>query len=309
MLLAQGTARLLLTWALRPGHPAADYVERHCDGVHDIALRTPNAALAFKRAVEGGAVPLLEPTVFDGEDGRVIQATVSSPLGDVVHSLIERETEPGCFIPGRFRALDPAPSAGPEMFSLIDHLAFCLAPGTLDGAMRMYERAFGFHKAHEENISTEYSGMNSKVAQNGSGKLCFAMQEPALGKRRGQLEEFLASHGGPGVQHIALQTGDIVGTLRTLRSRDVHFLQTPGAYYDMLLERAGPIEESLEDLRANSVLVDRDAWGYLLQIFAKSVHVRNTLFLEVIQRRRSRGFGGNNIKALYEAIERERTRR
>lgn len=296
LLLEQGKARLLLTSALQPEHPAAEFVMLHGDGVRDIALRTRDVEAAFRRAVQGGALPLMKPTVFEGEGGTLIRATVGSPLGNVVHSLIQREMQ------------DSVPSPSAELFTQLDHLAMCLAPRTLDTAMRFYERAFGFHQAHEENVSAEYSGMNSKVAQNESGSICFPMQEPAPDKGRGQLDDFLAAHGGPGVQHIALLTSDIIATLRALRSRNVEFLKTPSTYYDTLVERVGAIEEKVEALRAAGVLVDRDAWGYLLQIFAKPVNARNTLFFEVIQRRQARGFGGANIKALYEALERERAR-
>lgn len=308
LLLEQGKARLLLTSALRPEHPAAELVMRHGDGVRDIALRTRDIEAAFRRAVQGGALPLMEPTVFEGEGGTLVRATVSSPMANVVHSLIQRQTRPSCFIPGLFGPLDSAPSGSAPLFTQLDHLAMCLVPRTLDAAMRFYERAFGFHQAHEENVSAEYSGMSSKVAQNESGSICFPMQEPATNKGRGQLDDFLAAHGGPGVQHIALLTSDIVATLQTLRSRNVEFLRAPSGYYDTLAERVGPIEEKVEALRAVGVLVDRDAWGYLLQIFAKPVNARNTFFFEVIQRRQARGFGGANIKALYEALERERAR-
>jgi len=307
LILDQGQARLMLTSALSPEHPAAEFVRLHGDGVRDVAFRTQDVKAAFDRALQAGARGLMEPTVLEGEGGRVIQAKVSSPVGDGVHSLIHREREPEGFLPG-YRPLDVLPLPATELFTWVDHVAMCLEPGTLDATMGFYQRAFGFRQSHEENILTEYSGMNSRVTQNESGRICFPMQEPMPGRRGGQLDEFLRNHGGAGVQHLALLTPDICRTLTLLRERGVGFLETPDSYYDVLPERVGLIDEPISRLRKLDILVDRDSDGYLLQIFAKSVHARRTFFLEVIQRKKARGFGSANIKALYEAKERERQR-
>ena len=308
LLLQQGHVRLVLTQALEAGDEAAGFVALHGDGVRDVALRTPDAAAAFAEAVRGGAVPVREPTVDEGPSGRVVWATVASPVEGLVHSFIQREAPESDFWPGRFQSgvcVIPAR----ELMVAVDHVALCLMAGTLEETTRAYARMLGMHESHEENVETQYGGMNSKVMQDASGRVCFPMQEPRQGKLPGQIDRFLSNHRGPGVQHVAFLSEDILDSVRGLRERQVAFLDTPPGYYEALPGRVGTLAEDVEVLRASHVLVDREGEGYLLQLFTRSMHPRRTLFFEIIRRKQARGFGAANVRALYQSVEQEMMRK
>lgn len=308
LLLQQGRIRLVLTQALTARDEAAEYVELHGDGVKDVALGTRDAAASFYEAVRRGARPVCEPRVYEGPQGRLVRATVASPVGDVVHSFIQREASGVDFWPGRFQAV-AAPVPQSELMVAVDHVALCLMEGSLQETVEAYARTLGFHESHEENVETRYGGMNSKVVQDASGRVCFPMMQPMTGKLPGQIDRFLSNHRGPGVQHLAFLSDDILGSVRGLRERQMPVLDSPPGYYEALTARVGPLEEDLEVLREGNVLVDREGEGYLLQLFTRSVHTRRTLFFEIIQRKESRGFGAANVRALYQSVEQEMMRK
>jgi 4-hydroxyphenylpyruvate dioxygenase len=316
----QGQAYLVLTAPLAASGPIAEHVHLHGDGVKDIAFRVTNAAVAFQRAVQWGARPVMEPTVFQDEQGSVTKATIAT-YGDTTHSFIQHDHFEGVFFPGYRpvrvgqavgqadgQAQGTVPTVGIGI-SLVDHLAISLPRGEVQKWGDFYRQCFGFQQIHEEHIQTEYSAMNSLALQDQTGQINLVLIEPKEGKRQSQIEEFLKCYGAAGVQHIALHTENIVETVQTLADRGLHFVPTPASYYDLLPERVGEISESLSALQAANVLVDRDAWGYLLQIFSKPVQDRPTLFIEIIQRKNARGFGSGNIQALFKALELEQARR
>lgn len=307
-LLRQGSMKMLVTSALTPEEPAAEYVRRHGDGIKAIAFQTPNTVKAFEETVRRGARPVQEPFVLENGNTRVVQAAVAAPMGDLVHTFIQREGRESVFMPGRFRETNDFAAPIIKPFTGLDHLAICLEPGTLEETVRFYEEVFGFHLLHSENVQAEYSGMNSKVVANANGRITFPMMEPIPSSRRGQIEEFLQLHGGAGVQHLAMLSDDIAASIREMRARRVEFLDIPGAYYDALPGRLGKSDMDLSVLRAHGILADHDESGVLLQIFTRSSHARRTLFFEVVQRMNARGFGGGNIRALFEAKEREQAR-
>ncbi|RKH48412.1 4-hydroxyphenylpyruvate dioxygenase [Corallococcus sicarius] len=307
VLLRQGTLRLLLTQGLTADDAASVFVERHGDGVRDIALRTKDALAAFGHVTQRGAQPLREPvTGKDGAGRRMLQATVAA-MGDVVHSLIQSDAAPGTFLPPGLVACEAPVTLDAALFTGLDHLAICLEPGTLDETVRFYQHVFGFHQSHQEVVHTDASGMNSKVVQSPSSRIVLPLQEPLSRENPGQIGEFLRRHGGPGVQHLAMLTTDIVGCVRQLQ-RHLPFLQIPARYYERLESRLGALSFDMGPLRELGILVDRDEWGTLLQTFTRSVHSRQTLFFEAIQRQEARGFGGANIRALFEAVERDYAR-
>ncbi len=307
LLLSQGEARLLLTSALSPDNAVADYVKLHGDAIKDIALRTPDAVGAFREAVARGARPVMEPVCFEDPNGRLIRATVAG-VGGIVHSFVQREVPEAYFIPGLYQKAKVPLASAADPFVRVDHVAICLEPDTLNQTIGFYERVFGLCTSHHEIVETERSGMNSKVVQDRSGRVCFVMMEPRHHDDPGQIAEFLALHGGPGVQHVAFLTDDMAAAIRWLRAQQVEFLETPDAYYDMLEQRVGKLDEDPSVLRSLHILADRDPWGYLLQTFTRPNVTRRTLFFELIQRKQARGFGGANIRALYEAVEREQAR-
>jgi len=308
ILMQQNNIRFVLTSPLQSESPIANHVLTHGDSVKDIAFSVTDAREAFKELVERGAEPVMEPQEFESDDAVTIKATVSG-CGDMVHSLIQRSTREHTCLPG-FKPMNgaarPAQSTG---LAAIDHIAICVYPGELKKWSDFYLNVFDFELSHQEDIVTEYSAMNSRVVQNRSGRVKFPMMEPAPGKRKSQIEEYLSYHKGPGAQHIALISGDIFRSVKQLSDGGINFLDTPSTYYEMLEERLGKIKEDPRSLRDLNVLVDRDEWGYLMQIFTKPIHGRPTSFFEIIQRNGARGFGGGNIKALFEAIEREQARR
>ncbi len=312
--LKQGEITFVLTSPLAEQHPESYRLIRHGDGVMDIAFEVADVAGTFAEAVRRGAKPLQEPHALEDEFGVLEIATIQA-YGDTRHSFVNRDRYRGVFAPG-FRPIDPEryqPSTRrPVGLAAIDHIVANVEEGKMNEWVAWYRDVLGFTQLisfDDKDISTEYSALMSKVMQNGSGRIKFPINEPAPGKRRSQIEEYLQFYGGPGVQHIALLTGDIIQTVRALRANDVSFLRVPRTYYDVLLERVGPIQEDVRDLAELGILVDRDDEGYMLQIFTKPVCDRPTLFFEIIQRRGARSFGKGNFKALFEAIEREQALR
>ncbi|HEY3872240.1 MAG TPA: 4-hydroxyphenylpyruvate dioxygenase [Actinocrinis sp.] len=309
LLLAHGASRVLLTSALDAKHPAAEFVARHGDGVAVIALGTGDAAAAYAEAVDGGAAPLEPPRTRELGGCAVTTAAVSG-FGDVVHRLVERHGSdggPGPFLPGAVREDAAPPDAQPDagLVECIDHAAVCLPAGELEPTVRRYREAFGFAPIFEEYVEIGGQGMFSQVVQSASGGATFTLIQPDAQRRPGQIDDFLAWHDGAGVQHLALRTEDIVAAVRVMSSHGVGFAFTPDAYYDALPDRLGETDVPLDLLREQGILADRDHWGRMYQIFAKSIHVRDTYFWELIERRGARTFGTSNIPALYEAKERE----
>ncbi|MEO7003608.1 MAG: 4-hydroxyphenylpyruvate dioxygenase [Ktedonobacterales bacterium] len=308
----QGKIRLVLTTALGPEGPIAEHVKLHGDGVKDIALEVPDAAQAYQAAIQRGARSAMEPTVTEDSFGRVKRAAIYT-YGETLHSFIEREDYAGPFLPG-YRALEVRPEqrAHEAGLAAIDHVVGNVEIGKMNEWVEFYERVMGFTQIihfTDEAISTEYSALMSKVMQGGHGKIKFPINEPAVGRKKSQIEEYLDYYRGPGVQHIAMITGDIVKTVTKLKAQGVEFIPGLSSYYEELEDRVGKIDEPIEELAKLGILVDRDDDGYLLQIFSKNVQDRPTVFFEVIQRKGARGFGEGNFKALFEAIEREQALR
>jgi 4-hydroxyphenylpyruvate dioxygenase len=304
--LEQGRVRLCITGTLTGRDDLAERHRRHGDGVRDIALSVPDAAEAFRVAIARGARGVEEPHWLEDDHGRVQVAAVAT-YGDVRHTFVQRGEYEGPFLPGYARRGE-ADRGRDALFVGVDHVVGNVELGRMEAWVGYYERVFGMTELihfSDEAISTEYSALMSKVLTDGSGRVKFPINEPAEGKRKSQIEEFLEFHDGPGVQHVALATTDIVGAIGDLRERGVEFLSIPESYYHDVPERVGEIEEDLADLSRLGILVDRDDEGYLLQIFTKPVGDRPTLFFEVIERHGARGFGEGNFKALFEAIERE----
>ena len=304
----QGRIRFLLTTPLHGSNEIARHIAEHGDGVKVVALSVPDADEAYRIAVRRGARGLEEPHEESDERGAVRLATIAT-YGETVHTFVERDGYEGAFLPG-FEPVEGGEKG--DFFKGIDHIVGNVELGRMEAWVEYYERVFGFTEMirfSDQDISTEYSALMSKVMADGKGRIKFPINEPAEGQRKSQIEEFLEFYGGPGVQHIALATTDIVGTVRTLQDRGVHFLRTPDSYYQELPERIGEIDEDLADLNELGILADRDDEGYLLQIFGKPLADRPTLFIEVIERHGARGFGEGNFKALFEAIEREQERR
>jgi 4-hydroxyphenylpyruvate dioxygenase len=302
----QGQIRFVFTGSLTPGHAVGKHVAHHGEGAKTVALSVPDAAYAYKTALERGARGIKEPWTIEDEDGEVTLATIGT-YGETLHTFVQRDSYKGAFLPGyeRRNSGGNGSSVGLEG---IDHVVGNVELGAMDTWVKFYEDVFGMTEMihfTDENISTEYSALMSKVVTNGDGKIKFPINEPAEGKRKSQIEEYLEYYGGAGVQHIALTTTDIVSTVKKMQAQGVEFLRTPDTYYDEVPERIGKIDESLADLQRLGILADRDDDGYLLQIFTKPVGDRPTLFYEVIERHGAQGFGAGNFKALFEAIERE----
>jgi 4-hydroxyphenylpyruvate dioxygenase len=304
--LEQRHIRFVLTGTLAPNTDVSEHVQLHGDGVKDIAFTVDDAARAWEETTKRGARSVLEPTAIEGQKGRIIKASIAA-YGDTVHSFIQRDGYHGTFFP-RFHAIkNPAPST-PTGLAAIDHIVGNVELGKMDEWVDFYNQVLGFRQLQhfsDDDISTEYSALMSKVVQNGSGRIKFPINEPAEGKRKSQIDEYLQYYRGPGAQHLALITDDIIATVRKLRDNGVDFLRTPSTYYEALSERVGTIDEDMDALRELGILVDRDDEGYLLQIFTKPLQDRPTMFFEIIQRKGARGFGAGNFKALFEAIERE----
>jgi len=312
--LRQGDITFVLASPLSGDHPESQRLILHGDGVQDIALEVDDVTTAFDGALSRGAVSVKPPTLLEDESGVYEFATIKA-YGDTTHTFVNRDRYQGVFAPG-YKPLDPdrySPRTfNPVGLKAIDHIVGNVEEGKMDEWVHFYEHVMGFIQLvhfDDKDISTEYTALMSKVVQGGNGRIKFPINEPAQSRRRSQIEEYLEFYGGPGVQHIALAADDIVETVRALRHNDVSFLRVPAAYYDMLPDRIGRIDEDMRDLAELGILADRDDEGYLLQIFTKPVDDRPTLFFEVIERRGSRSFGKGNFKALFEAIEREQARR
>jgi 4-hydroxyphenylpyruvate dioxygenase len=309
--LEQGRIRLVLTGTLKGGDEIADHHARHGDGVHKIALSVPDAAQAYEHAVSHGARGVHTPHWVEDEHGRVQLSSVET-YGDTLHLFVQRDDYRGAFLPGYERRAEATRNPDDMMLMAIDHIVGNVELGHMEEWVGYYERVFGMTEMihfSDEAISTEYSALMSKVVTDGSGKIKFPINEPATGKRKSQIEEYIEYYNGAGAQHIAMATRDIVGCVTNLRDQGVEFLTIPEEYYDDVPERIGEIDEEIDDLRRLGILVDRDDEGYLLQIFTKPVGDRPTVFFEIIERHGARGFGEGNFKALFQAIEREQDRR
>lgn len=307
--LQQGQARLVMTSALTPDHEIASHCERHGDGVKSIALRVRDVESAIREVKARGATILQPPTATKTDEGEFKTAAIRL-YGDTIHRFVERENYRGAFAPG-FQPYQTV-AARPCGLQFIDHMVGNVELGMMNWYVNFYAHVMGFHQlAHfdDKQISTEYSALMSKVMEDGRGRVKFPINEPAEGKRKSQIEEFLDFYRGPGVQHIALMTSDIFDTVRKLRDNGVRFLRVPDTYYDRLPERLGDATVDLAKMKELGILFDRDDEGYLLQIFTQPVEDRPTLFYEVIERHGSRGFGVGNFKALFVSIEEEQARR
>ena len=304
--LEQDKVRLVLTTALRPDSEIAKHVHTHGDGVKDIALWVDDARKAFNLAVERGAKAAAEPKVLVDEQGEVIVAAIHT-YGETIHSLVERRNYKGAFMPGfvPFAGQGNAEGVG---LKYIDHCVGNVELGAMNKWVKYYADVLGFSQLisfDDKTISTEYSALMSKVVANGNGRIKFPLNEPAQGKKKSQIDEYLEFYQGPGCQHIAIATDNIIDTVTKLKNNGVEFLRVPGTYYDTVIERVGHIDEDLVPIRDLGILVDRDEEGYLLQIFSKPMEDRPTLFYEIIQRKGAKSFGAGNFKALFEALERE----
>ncbi len=306
--LEQGNVRLVVTSALGPEGEIAEHVKLHGDGVKTIALRVEDAERAYREATKRDAHGLAEPLALKDDYGIAKTASIAI-YGDTVLTFVERQHYKGAFLPGyRAVATNIPRRARPAGLAAIDHVVGNVELGKMNEWVAFYERVLGFTQLvhfDDRAISTEYSALMSKVMQNGSGRIKFPINEPAQGRRKSQIEEYLDFYRGPGVQHIALNTSDIITTVRGLEERGVEFLKTPQNYYETVLDRVGSIAEDVQQLAELGILVDHDDEGYLLQIFSKPVVNRPTVFFEVIERKGARGFGEGNFKALFEALERE----
>jgi 4-hydroxyphenylpyruvate dioxygenase len=304
--LQQGKVRLVLTTALHPEHPIAEHVKVHGDGVKVLALWVDDVEKSFLETTKRGAKPAEAPKVLKDQFGEVKVASIHT-YGETIHTFVERKNYKGPFLPGY---LPPKFKIKSEPLGLlhVDHCVGNVGWGEMNTWVKFYEEVMGFKLIitfDDSDISTEYSALMSKVVSNGNGYIKFPINEPAEGKKKSQIEEYLDFYKGPGVQHIAIATNDILHTVSKLRENGVEFLYVPDNYYEDLIERVGHVDEDLQDLKDLNILVDRDDEGYLLQIFTKPVEDRPTLFYEIIQRKGAKSFGKGNFKALFEAIERE----
>jgi 4-hydroxyphenylpyruvate dioxygenase len=309
--LEQGDIRLVVTSGLREDSEITRFACRHGDGAKDIALRVPDAREAYRQTVQRGARGIAEPHWVDDEFGRVELASIAT-YGENIHTFVNRGDYAGPYLPGYVAQPSTNGAGGGVGLTNIDHVVGNVELGRMNHWVEFYERAFGMTEMihfSDEDISTEYSALMSKVMTDGQGKIKFPINEPAEGKRKSQIEEYLEFNHGPGVQHIALASTNIVETVEALKERGLLFLTTPESYYDEVPDRVGEIDEDYGDLRRLGILADRDDDGYLLQIFTKTAQDRPTMFFEVIERHGARGFGDGNFKALFEAIEREQALR
>ncbi|HYF30133.1 MAG TPA: 4-hydroxyphenylpyruvate dioxygenase [Chitinophagaceae bacterium] len=303
----QNKLTLLLTTSLRPNNAIADHVHKHGDGVKSLALRVDDATRAWEETTARGARSYMKPVTTNDASGQVVISGIHT-YGDTVHLFIERKNYQGIFLPGYKAWNNPHFSAAETGLLYVDHCVGNVGWNQMNVWVKFYEEVMGFRNIlsfDDNDISTEYSALMSKVMSNGNGFVKFPINEPAEGKKKSQVEEYLDFYNGEGVQHVAMATNNIIETVTALRSRGVEFLQVPGSYYDKVLDRVGKIDEDLRPLRELGILVDRDDEGYLLQIFTKPVQDRPTLFFEIIQRKGAKSFGKGNFKALFEAIERE----
>ena len=304
--LRQEKIRLVLTSSLKPGNDIANHVAKHGDGVKVLALWVDDARKSFEETISNGAEIASVPKVDKDEFGEVVTASIKT-YGDTIHTFVERKNYRGPFLPG-YRPIKNSIDVKPIGLKYIDHCVGNVELGQMNRWVAFYEKVMGFRLLvtfDDKDISTEYSALMSKVVSNGNGYIKFPINEPAPGKKKSQIEEYLDFYGGPGVQHIAVATDDIIHTVSELRKRGVEFLYVPENYYDEAIERVGKINEEVDELKKLNILVDRDEEGYLLQIFTKPVQDRPTVFFEIIERNGAKSFGKGNFKALFESIERE----
>ncbi|MBK7634188.1 MAG: 4-hydroxyphenylpyruvate dioxygenase [Saprospiraceae bacterium] len=308
--LQQGKIRFVITSALSPDHEILRHVAQHGDGVKVLALWVDNVSDAYHKAIERGAESAFEPYKAEDEHGYVMLAGIKT-YGETIHTLVERSQYRGAFMPGYTERKSPV-KINPLGFKYVDHCVGNVELGQMNKWVQFYEDVMGFKLLvtfDDKDISTDYTALMSKVVSNGNGYIKFPINEPADGKKKSQIEEYLDFYGGAGVQHIAIATEDIVHTVESLRNNGIEFLYVPDNYYDTVLERVGDIKEDIEDLKRMNILVDRDEEGYLLQIFTKPIQDRPTVFFEIIERHGAKSFGKGNFKALFEAIEREQALR
>jgi 4-hydroxyphenylpyruvate dioxygenase len=308
--LRQGKITIILSTPLNSKHPINNHLTRHGDGVKSYAITVDDAVSAFEETTKRGAQVYMEPTTFEDKDGKVIISGIKT-YGETVNLFVERKDYNGTFLPG-FRKWESEYNPVPVGLKHVDHAVGNVELGKMNEWVAYYEKVMGFHNLitfDDKDISTEYSALMSKVVSNGNGYIKFPINEPAEGKKKSQIEEYLDFYEGPGVQHLALATDDIIYTVGELKKRGVEFLKVPDNYYTDLLSRVGHIDEELKSIRDLNILVDRDPEGYLLQIFTKPLEDRPTLFFEIIQRKGATSFGKGNFKALFEAIEMEQEKR
>lgn len=306
----QGKIRFVLTTPLRPDGEIAEHVHRHGDGVRDVALWVDDARQSWKETTRRGARSIREPFELKDEQGSVKMASIAT-YGDTIHTFVERSQYSGAFLPG-YRAVQQDEIARPTGLLYVDHMVGNVGWNEMNRWVDFYADVMGFslyQHFDDKDISTEYSALMSKVMANGNGRVKFPINEPAEGRRKSQIEEYLEFYHGSGVQHIAMATADIVSTVSKLEQQGIEFLKVPHSYYAELEVRVGKIDEPIDELEKLGILVDRDDEGYMLQIFTRPVEDRPTLFYEIIQRKGSRSFGKGNFKALFEAIEREQDSR
>ena len=308
--LVQNKLRFVLTTPIKPDNEISRHIEKHGDGVKVLALWVDDARSAFEETVKRGAKPYMEPTVEKDEFGEVVRSGIHT-YGDTVHIFVERKNYKGAFLPG-YKEWKSAYNPTETGLQYVDHCVGNVGWNEMNTWVEFYGKCMGFHNLisfDDKDISTEYSALMSKVMSNGNGRVKFPINEPAEGKKKSQIEEYLDFWGGAGVQHVAIATNDIIHTVSELQRRGVEFLTVPDSYYDELLDRVGKIDEDIAPLRELGILVDRDEEGYLLQIFTKPIQDRPTVFFEIIQRKGAKSFGKGNFKALFESIEREQERR
>lgn len=308
--LKQEKIRLVLTTPLNSDSPINQHIKKHGDGVKVIALWVEDATKAFEETTKRGAKPFMEPTREEDENGHVIRSGIYT-YGETVHIFVERKNYQGIFLPG-YKKWESHYNPEPTGLKFIDHMVGNVDWNEMNTWCDFYKNVMGFAQIisfDDNDISTEYTALMSKVMSNGNGRIKFPINEPAEGKKKSQIEEYIDFYEGAGVQHIAVSTNDIVATVSAMRDRGVEFLYVPETYYDDLLERVGDIEEDVEVLKQHGILIDRDDEGYLLQLFTKPVVDRPTMFFEIIQRKGAQSFGKGNFKALFESIEREQASR
>jgi 4-hydroxyphenylpyruvate dioxygenase len=305
--LQQEKIRLVLTTPLAPDGPIADHIKLHGDGVKSIALWVDDAESAFRETTKRGGRGIMEPRILKDDRGEVKLSAIAT-YGETIHTFIERKNYKGVFLPGFVDVPGPDTVARPAGLKYIDHMVGNVGWGQMNVWVKFYQDVMGFRLYQhfdDKDISTDFSALMSKVMANGNDRIKFPINEPAEGKKKSQIEEYLDFYRGSGVQHIAMLTDDILKTVAKLREQGVEFLRVPHTYYEELTDRVGKIDEPIEELDRLGILVDRDDEGYMLQIFTKPVEDRPTLFYEIIQRKGSKSFGKGNFKALFEAIERE----
>lgn len=308
--LVQNKIRFVLTTPLFPGNEISRHIDKHGDGVRVLALWVDDARAAFEETVKRGAEPFMEPTLEKDEHGEVVRSGIHI-YGDTVHLFVERKKYNGPFLPG-FKEWKSTYNPADTGLQYVDHCVGNVGWNEMNTWVGFYERVMGFRNLisfDDKDISTEYTALMSKVMSNGNGRVKFPINEPAEGKKKSQIEEYLDFYGGPGVQHVAIATNDIIETVGELQRRGVEFLTVPASYYATLKERVGEIDEDIRPLQELGILVDRDDEGYLLQIFTKPIQDRPTIFFEIIQRKGAKSFGKGNFKALFESIEREQALR